>query len=136
MRVDDIRPWQESAGSECRSWASYAVVLMCQVTRTLHAMVARFTSAGLGLLAFAVTTIAGLAVQNPVTVTLSRSILALFLFCLLGFAVGAAAQAVVRDHERRRAFETRARYPEGDRSPAGVTQEASAAGADGAGASA
>lgn len=97
-------------------------------------MVARFTGAGLGLLAFCITAVAGLLVQNPVTVTLSRSILALFLFCLIGFAVGAAAQVVIRDHERRRESETRRQYAEDLNSSDGPTPEAPAVGADQAGA--
>jgi len=63
-------------------------------------MVARFTGAALGLLAFAVTALAGLYSGNPVSTTLSRSILALFCFCVIGLVVGAAAQAVVAEHQR------------------------------------
>ena len=51
-------------------------------------MVARFAGASLGLLAFATTAVAGLYVGNPPTVTLSRSILALFAFCLIGLLLG------------------------------------------------
>ena len=65
-------------------------------------MVARYSGAGLGLLAFAVTVVGGLVAGNPVTVTLSRSILALFLFCGVGLALGAVAQMVVAEHERKR----------------------------------
>lgn len=75
-------------------------------------MVARFSGASLGLLAFTITTIAGLAVQNPVSVTLSRSILALFTFCLIGFVLGAAAQRVIGEHERQREKEIRDRCAE------------------------
>ena len=63
-------------------------------------MVARVLGVSLGLLAFTVTIIAGLWVQNPVTVTLSRSILALFLFCVIGLVLGGAAQLVINEHER------------------------------------
>jgi len=75
-------------------------------------MVARYSGAGLGLLAFTVTVIGGLSVGNPVTVTLSRSILALFLFCGVGLALGAVAQAVVTEHERKRESQIRNDYPE------------------------
>lgn len=68
-------------------------------------MVARFAGASLGLLAFTVAVVAGIYVQNPVTVTLSRGILALFLFCGIGLVLGAAAQLVVNEHERRRESE-------------------------------
>jgi len=92
-------------------------------------MVARLTGAALGLLAFTVTVISGMVVENPVTVTLSRSILALFIFCLLGMALGAAAQAVVAEHESRRVEEIKERYRE-EVEPDGDTpepQEAAAA---------
>ncbi|HEY3244216.1 MAG TPA: hypothetical protein VGM03_12790 [Phycisphaerae bacterium] len=65
-------------------------------------MVGRITGSALGLLAFAVAVFAGLSVGNPVTVILSRSVWALFIFCFIGFVLGAAAQAVVNEHRRRR----------------------------------
>jgi len=70
-------------------------------------MVARFSGAGLGLFAFCVTVVAGVYVQNPVTTTLSRGILALFLFFIIGFALGMAAETVVNEHERSREAESR-----------------------------
>ena len=73
-------------------------------------MVARYAGAGLGLLAFTITVIAGLLVQNPLTVTLSRSILALFTFCIIGLVLGTAAQMVVAEHEKQRESEIRKRY--------------------------
>ncbi len=73
-------------------------------------MICRLVGASLGFLAFAVTIVAGLYVQNPVTVTLSRSIFALFVFCLIGLLVGAAAQAVVGEYERNRESEITKRY--------------------------
>ena len=76
-------------------------------------MVARFAGAGLGLFAFAVTVVAGLLVRNPVSVTLSRSILALFMFCLIGFILGTAAQLVVAEHAKKRESDIRKRYSEG-----------------------
>ena len=75
-------------------------------------MVARFASAGLGLLAFAVTITAGLLTHNPVTVTLSRSILALFVFCIVGFVLGGAASWVIAEHEEERKAEIHKRFEE------------------------
>jgi hypothetical protein len=59
----------------------------------------------LGLLAFAVAITGGLLAHNPVTVTLSRGIFALFLFFLLGIALGAAAQRVLSEYEGQRMSE-------------------------------
>lgn len=73
-------------------------------------MVARLTGAGLGLLAFTITIVAGLLAQNPATVVLSRSILALFLFCFIGLVLGAAAQAVVTEYETSAEAEIRQRF--------------------------
>ncbi len=73
-------------------------------------MVARLTGAGLGLLAFTITIVAGLLAQNPATVVLSRSILALFLFCFIGLVLGAAAQAVVTEYESSSESEIRQRF--------------------------
>ena len=63
-------------------------------------MIARYAGAGLGFLAFTITAFSGLAVQNPVTVTLSRSILAFFLFTVIGFVLGTAAELVVREYRK------------------------------------
>jgi len=68
--------------------------------KDVAAMVARFTGASLGLFAFSITLIAGLVVQNPFTVTLSRGLIALFTFCLLGLVIGTAADKVLSEHER------------------------------------
>lgn len=76
-------------------------------------MVARILGASLGLLAFTITIIAGLYVQNPVTVTLARGILALFVFCVIGLVLGGAAQLIVNEHEREGAKEIREKYREG-----------------------
>lgn len=75
-------------------------------------MVARFTGASLGLFAFAVTTVAGLFVRNPVEVVLSRGILALFIFCFIGFLLGHVAQLVVTEYEKERATEISRRFRE------------------------
>lgn len=63
-------------------------------------MVARYSAVSLGLLAFAVTVVAGLFVRNPVELTLSRSVLALFLFYVIGFLLGSVADRVVAEHDR------------------------------------
>lgn len=73
-------------------------------------MVSRFTGASLGLLAFAITTLAGLMVGNPPGVILSRSILALFLFCGIGLLLGRIAQVVVGEYERGRIQEVERRH--------------------------
>lgn len=56
----------------------------------------------MGLLAFAVTTIAGLWVGVPSMVILSRAVWALLLFCVIGLVLGAVAQMVINEHYRRR----------------------------------
>ena len=65
-------------------------------------MVARMTGASLGFLAFTVAIVAGMAVGNPVNVTLSRSIYALLIFTVLGMLLGGAAQLVIQEHGRQR----------------------------------
>ncbi len=65
-------------------------------------MVARYTGACLGLLAFAVVIVSGAVVHNSPMVTLSRALWAMVLFCILGLVLGTAAQAVVKEHLRRR----------------------------------
>ncbi|MCZ6772738.1 MAG: hypothetical protein O7G83_12295 [Proteobacteria bacterium] len=75
-------------------------------------MVARYAGASLGLLAFAVTVSAGLFAQNSVEVTLSRSILSLFVFFGIGTVLGMAAQRVITEHEEVRENAIRKRYHE------------------------
>ncbi len=70
-------------------------------------MVTRFVGAALGLFAFSVSVLAGLYAQNPVRVVLSRSILALFVFFLIGVVVGHLAQRVIADHFNAREAEVR-----------------------------
>lgn len=77
-------------------------------------MIARYAGASLGLLAFATAVFAGLYVGNPLTVTLSRGILALFVFCLIGIGLGGIAQYVLSEHERDRRAEIRRKYQEED----------------------
>ena len=73
-------------------------------------MLARYAGASLGLLAFTIVVTAGLIARNPVTVTPSRSIFALFLFCLIGLVLGRIAQLVVAEHEHKRDTEIHKRY--------------------------
>jgi len=73
-------------------------------------MVARFAAASLGLIAFTITVLAGLLTHNPVTTTLSRSILALFLFCFIGFSLGKVAELVIAEHQRKKEHELLERY--------------------------
>jgi hypothetical protein len=61
-------------------------------------MIARFTGGVLGLLAFGVAASAGLVVGNPPMTVLTRALWALAIFCIVGLAVGAAAQAVVNEY--------------------------------------
>ena len=75
-------------------------------------MVARCAGASLGLLAFSITTVAGLYAGNGVLVTLSRSLLALFLFCVIGLLLGRAAGIALAEHERSRRTEIQKRYHE------------------------
>jgi hypothetical protein len=75
-------------------------------------MVARYAGASLGLLAFAVAGIAGLIVRNPVEVVLSRSILALVVFCALGLILGGVTQWVIAEHEHQREQEIRKKCAE------------------------
>ena len=90
-------------------------------------MVARSSAAGLGLLAFAITATAGLVVENPVEVTLSRSILALIVFCLIGLLVGGAAQRVVSEHEKEKISRIRKRYHQDSAVMDGGAQDPSSA---------
>ena len=77
-------------------------------------MVARFSGAGLGLLAFAVTTTTGLIAQVPADVTLSRSIRALFLFCVIGLLLGSVAQRVIDEHRKAEESRIETRFEESD----------------------
>lgn len=72
-------------------------------------MIARFAGASLGLLAFTIAVLGGLYAHNPITVTLSRSILALIMFCVLGMSLGTAVQMVITEYENRREEEIRSR---------------------------
>lgn len=69
-------------------------------------MIPRFSGAILGLLAFSIATFAGLWTGNSVETTLCRALLALGLFCLLGIAIGLAAQSTIREHLRQSESQT------------------------------
>jgi len=71
-------------------------------------MIARFSGATLGLLAFSVAVFGGLWVGNSATDILSRAIWSLVIFCALGLVLGAAAQAVVNEYARKRFDSVRA----------------------------
>ena len=73
-------------------------------------MIARYSSATLGLLAFFIVVTAGLFTHNPFTVTLSRSIFALFTFCFIGFVLGGAAQLVINENLRQRKTKIREKF--------------------------
>ena len=75
-------------------------------------MIARYAGATLGLLGFTIAISAGLLTQNPVTVTLSRGIIALFEFCFIGLVLGSAAQVVVREYQKKRELEIQERHRE------------------------
>ncbi|HSW46087.1 MAG TPA: hypothetical protein VLM89_11005 [Phycisphaerae bacterium] len=61
----------------------------------------RLCGAVLGLFAFAVAIFRGLLADNPIDVTLIRSVKAMFLFCVIGLCVGWVAQRVLDEHARR-----------------------------------
>ncbi len=65
-------------------------------------MMVRLSGAALGLLAFSVAIVQGLAAGNPAEVVLGRAIWALVLFCVLGLVVGYVAQRVLDEHTVRR----------------------------------
>ncbi|MGI0149375.1 MAG: hypothetical protein ACREDF_07585 [Thermoplasmata archaeon] len=109
------------SGETLRGWAGEPPAARFG-DRDVAEMIARYTGASLGLLAFAVTSVAGLVTGNPVTVTLSRSLFALFVFCLIGLVLGGAAQLVVTEYERNR--ESALRRPIGGAAPGGPANPA------------
>ena len=84
-------------------------------------MLARLVGGSLGLLAFVVALVAGLVAHNPATTILSRGILAMFVFCLIGLGLGTAAELVVTEHEGKRKREIEEQY----RAPASDEEESS-----------
>jgi uncharacterized protein (DUF58 family) len=83
-------------------------------------MLARLAGSSLALLAFAVSISAGLIAGNAVTVVLSRSLLALFIFLLIGLILGAIAQRVVDDHREQRQAQVEKRFRDTSAPPAGA----------------
>ena len=77
-------------------------------------MVPRFAGAGLGFFAFTVAVVAGLFAGNPPTTVLSRGILSLFLFFIIGLVIGQAAQSIILEHQEARNSEIERQYREGD----------------------
>jgi len=61
----------------------------------------RSLGAQIGLLVFAVALIAGISAGNPVTVVLTRALIALVLGALLGQAAGWTAKLVLREYLQR-----------------------------------
>lgn len=61
----------------------------------------RSLGAQIGLLAFAVALVAGVYAGNPVTVVLTRALIALVLGTLLGQAAGWTAKLVLREYLQR-----------------------------------
>ncbi len=61
----------------------------------------RVISTAFGLAGFAVAVLAGLVAGNEPSTVLVRAILALFVCNLLGMAIGAVADVVIRDHVDR-----------------------------------
>jgi MFS family permease len=62
----------------------------------------RTTGVQIGLLAFAVASLAGIYAGNPATVILLRALLAMLLGTLIGQAAGWTAKLVLRDHLQRK----------------------------------
>jgi len=58
----------------------------------------RLCGAALGLLAFSVTILLGLAAGNPAEATLLRAVWAMLVFCVIGLSTGWVGQRVVDEH--------------------------------------
>jgi hypothetical protein len=68
-------------------------------------MLAKLLAGVLGLMAFAVCTFGGLSVGARAEVVIQRGLQAMIVFCLLGWVVGWAAEAVVYERVRKEARE-------------------------------
>jgi hypothetical protein len=68
-------------------------------------MLAKLLAGILGLLAFAVCIFGGLLAETRAEVAIQRGLKAMIVFCLLGWVVGWAAEAVVYDRVRTEAQE-------------------------------
>ncbi len=86
-------------------------------------MIARYTGATLGLFAFAIAITAGLFAQNSFTLILSRAVLAMFAFLVLGLLLGGAAQLVVNEYENKRESQIRRRYEDEPTAPTDAETE-------------
>lgn len=73
-------------------------------------MAARYAGASLGLSALTLVVTAGLIAWNPVTTNLSRGIIALFLFCLIGLVLSRITQVGVAEHEHKLEMEILKRF--------------------------
>ena len=95
-------------------------------------MIARFTSAGFALLAFSIALLGGIASRNPVEVVLSRGLVAILVFFILGLILGHAAQRVVDEYERDGTRRLRKQYSfdasEGESSMTGTARPTGAQG--------
>ncbi len=83
----------------------------------------RRAGACLGLFAFCVTILRGLAVGNPAEVTLTRALWAMAVFCLLGLVLGYFGHLIVTEHEagHARKLAEELKREAGDESPAAET---------------
>jgi hypothetical protein len=97
-----------------RSINSFSNLPVASCDKDVAWMVARISGSALGLLAFTVTVFAGLYVRNPVSLVLSRGILALFLFFAIGLVLGVMAQRVIAERVRTRETEIRKQYSQRD----------------------
>lgn len=61
----------------------------------------RLCGASLGLFAFAVTILLGLAAGNPIEAIVYRGVWAMFVFCCLGLAAGWVAYRILDEHALR-----------------------------------
>jgi len=68
-------------------------------------MLAKLLAGILGLMAFAVCILGGLCVGARAEVVIQRGLQAMIVFCLLGWVVGWAAEAVVYERVRKEAHE-------------------------------
>ena len=96
----------------------------------------RLSGAVLGLFAFCVTILLGLAAGNPADVTLFRALWAMLIFCVIGLCAGWVAYRVLDEHAVRRhreMFLTEGREEEPTPTPdrSGKKQQAAAPSASG-----
>ncbi len=85
-------------------------------------MLAKLLAAILGLMAFAVCLLGGLSVAARAEVAIRRGLEAMIVFCVLGWLVGWAAEAVVFERVRKEAQEA-AQGPQAPVEPAAGDDE-------------